>query len=406
MNLFIRGKINASRTKWVEALQDRLNYTRSILAQMPAVKMHGLGELLMDSVQARRDTEMRRMKAYRTELMWCNLLGFLPSIWSPFLTFSAYAAEARGRGTELIGLAKAFASLAIILLVTDAANTLITSVVHLSAAVGSWERTQKFLLAPPQEDKRIPFPRSLSSDRPKAIDEAKAAVGYGSLGNVAVRIQEAHFGPSVAGVSLLRDVNLQIPRGTVTMVVGPTGSGKSALLQAILGELPLCSGRIELSSTKIAYCGQTAWLPTAEVQHAICGPPAICDRSWYHKVLQACAPEEDLAALPQGHRTVVNSTSTLLSGGQRQRVTLARALYSCADIMVLDDILSALDSSTRDHIVAQILGNAGLLRVLGSTVILVIHDSEFGPYGAVLIRSIHIPLLTLKQPNILISPML
>jgi ATP-binding cassette, subfamily C (CFTR/MRP), member 1 len=346
---------------------------------MSAVKMQGLAGLLTESAQAQRDIEMRRMKEYRSGIMWSNLFGFLPSIWSPFLTFAAYTIQAHGKGAELMGLTKAFASLAVILLVTEAANTLITSSVLLSAAVGSWERVQSFLLSQTREDRLIRYPPGPSSDHAQAIDGKKATIGDEASSDVAVWILEAHFGPSLTGVPLFRGVNLRIPRGTVTMIVGPTGSGKSTLLQAVLGELPTYSGRIELASTKIAYCCQTVWIPAAEVKHIICGPSCICDRQWYQQVLQACALEEDLAALPQGHRTVVGSNGTLLSGGQKQRVALARALYSRADIMVLDDPFSALDTRTRDQIVPRLLGSTGLLRALGSTVILVTHDGESTP---------------------------
>lgn len=194
--------------------------------------------------------------------------------------------------------------------------------------------------------------------------------------SVAVKVDGADIRPAPSADLVLRGISLSIPLGSTAMVVGRVGSGKTTLLRALLGEVVCDRGSIGLSSRRIAYCSQTVWLPNATIRRAICGPfdSSNADEKWYQSTLRACALEHDLALLPSGDQTLIGSGCTVLSGGQKQRVALARAVYSRADILLLDDILSALDGKTKTAVVERLLGKDGLLGQLGSAVILVTHD--------------------------------
>lgn len=132
------------------------------------------------------------------------------------------------------------------------------------------------------------------------------------------------------------------------------------MLAAILGEVELLGGRIEVPSlTKpVAFVSQTPWLQNATIKDNILfGAPV--DETRYQKVLKACALETDLAALPKGDQTYVGLRGVKLSGGQRARVSLGRALYSNADLLIMDDIFSALDSHVSKEIFKAMTGELG-----------------------------------------------
>ncbi|XP_046989232.1 ATP-binding cassette sub-family C member 4-like isoform X1 [Schistocerca americana] len=143
-------------------------------------------------------------------------------------------------------------------------------------------------------------------------------------------------------------VDLRVRRGQLVGVAGPVGAGKSSLLQAILGELMVSEGKCKAYG-KLSYACQDPWVFAATVrQNILFGLPF--DRWRYREVIRACALQRDLDLLPQGDLTVVGERGTSLSGGQKARVNLARAVYRDADIYLLDDPLSAVDTHVGKHL--------------------------------------------------------
>eukprot|EP00667_Euglena_gracilis_P001348 EG_transcript_1350 len=164
-----------------------------------------------------------------------------------------------------------------------------------------------------------------------------------------------------------------VPRGTLTMVIGPVGSGKSTLLKALLGDVPCLAGRVEMHGL-LAYVAQQAAIFHASVRDNILfGQPMEAQR--YAEVLEASGLQQDLAILPQGDRTEIGEKGVTLSGGQKQRVSVARALYSQADVVVLDDPLSALDAHVGEHVFHKAV--LGLLLGRGKTVVMTTHQWQF-----------------------------
>ncbi|PSN47509.1 hypothetical protein C0J52_02251 [Blattella germanica] len=146
----------------------------------------------------------------------------------------------------------------------------------------------------------------------------------------------------------LTNVNLDVKPGGLVAVIGPVGSGKTSLLHAILRELPLTSGSILVGGT-ISYASQEPWLFTGSVQQNILfGQPMNKDR--YRKVVKVCSLERDFQLFPHGDKTIVGDRGITLSGGQRARINLARAVYKEADLYILDDPLSAVDTHVGRHL--------------------------------------------------------
>lgn len=141
-------------------------------------------------------------------------------------------------------------------------------------------------------------------------------------GDLAVALKGASIRPATESDIVLHDINFELPKGSLTMLIGVVGSGKSTLLKAILGELKCASGEIQVASTTMSYCSQAVWIPNATVRHIICGITAEedIDQDWYERTVFACALNEDISRLVDGDGTLVGSRGIALSGGQKQRL--------------------------------------------------------------------------------------
>lgn len=161
---------------------------------------------------------------------------------------------------------------------------------------------------------------------------------------LALDITDACFSMDVSDeCPCLRDINIKVPMGKMTIITGPPGSGKSSLLSAILGEMVLDSGVMEWSrGCKLAYCSQPPWLMNATVQENILFGQSYNWRK-YKKVLHAVGLNFDLTMWPARDRTEVGEQGNLLTEGQRQRISLARALYSSANTIIMDDPFATIE---------------------------------------------------------------
>ncbi|KAI0701717.1 multidrug resistance-associated ABC transporter [Earliella scabrosa] len=166
----------------------------------------------------------------------------------------------------------------------------------------------------------------------------------------------------------LKDLKLRVPKGAFVAIVGRVGSGKSSVLQALIGEMRKTRGECVFSSTA-AYVPQVPWIMNATVrQNILFGQED--NEAKFREIIKACCLERDLEMLPHGEATEIGEKGINLSGGQKARVSLARAAYSGAEIVLMDDSLSAVDS----YVGKQILENC-LLRgpLADKTRILVTH---------------------------------
>ncbi|KAL4919204.1 hypothetical protein BDW62DRAFT_200085 [Aspergillus aurantiobrunneus] len=196
----------------------------------------------------------------------------------------------------------------------------------------------------------------------------------------------------------LRNLNLDFPSHALSIISGRSGAGKSLLLQALIGEADVVKGAVavprpdpEAISTSplgshdwivdgmVAYVSQDPWIENASIRDAILfGLP--WNQARYDEVVQACALLPDLEILPDGDKTEVGANGINLSGGQKWRLALARALYSRASVLVLDDIFSTVDSHVGRHLYEQAL--TGSLAE-GRTRVLATHHVKLASSGAV-----------------------
>ena len=192
----------------------------------------------------------------------------------------------------------------------------------------------------------------------------------------AVEVNNACFSWDNMKKPSLKNINLEFPKGSLTAIVGVVGSGKSSLLQAIVGEMERVSGSVKIGGT-ISYVSQQAWIQNLSLKDNILFSQPYQEQQ-YQKIIDACALEEDFKNLPNGDQTEIGENGINLSGGQKQRVALARALYFDSDIVLLDDPLSAVDAHVGKHIFEKVINkNSGVLR--GKTIIWVTNQVSYLP---------------------------
>ena len=177
---------------------------------------------------------------------------------------------------------------------------------------------------------------------------------------------------------VLQSLSIRFPAHVLSLIIGRVGSGKSSLLLSLLSEMHRQRGTVTLphSRHRIAYTAQVPFLASASIRSNILfGLPYEAD--WYQRVLEACALDVDIGRLVAGDGTVVGENGLTLSGGQKMRVSLARAVYTRADVYMLDEPLGAVDAHVGLHLFNRLFGVDGLLH--GRTVLLVSHQVQYAP---------------------------
>ena len=191
----------------------------------------------------------------------------------------------------------------------------------------------------------------------------------------AIGVAEPGRGIQLAGVAYtfvgetrpaLRDVSLDVARGRIVALVGPTGAGKSTLVEIAGGLLPSDAGSVAIGPGGRAIAFQEPFLFAGTIRHNLAlGDDRLGDDALW-EALRLARADRFVAETPQGLDTVVGERGVSLSGGQRQRIALARALVRRPALLLLDDTTSALDPATE----GAVLGNLrGVLR--GTTVLMV-----------------------------------
>ena len=162
----------------------------------------------------------------------------------------------------------------------------------------------------------------------------------------------------------LKNISMRLQRGELVCVVGAVGSGKSSLLAGLMGEMKSNHQvqephpHVYTNTSSISYCSQKPWIISGSIQDNILFGGEY-DEEWYHAVIVACCLDEDIAALPLGDATQIGERGINLSGGQKARLALARALYKRAELNLLDDVLSALDSRVGATVFSRCLDHEG-----------------------------------------------
>ncbi|XP_028899889.2 multidrug resistance-associated protein 1 isoform X3 [Zeugodacus cucurbitae] len=350
VNGVIANRIKVYQIRQMKYKDERVKLMNEVLGGIKVLKLYAWEPSFENQVLQIRDKEIETLKATAylnagTSFLW-SCAPFLVSL----VTFGTYVLIDEN---NVLDATKIFVSLSLFNILRFPLIMLPMLITNMVQTQVSVKRINKFMNSEELD------PNSVQHD-PKEADPMVIRKGTFSWGD---------------GEETLKNIDLTVKKGTLCAVVGTVGSGKSSLIQALLGEMDKLSGRVNTVGS-IAYVPQQAWIQNATLRDNILFGLEY-DRKRYNRVIDACALRSDIDMLSAGDQTEIGEKGINLSGGQKQRISLARAVYSNADLYLLDDPLSAVDSHVGKHIFEEVIGPNGLLAK--KTRVLVTHGITFLP---------------------------
>lgn len=331
---------------------ERIKIISEVLSGIQIVKLYAWEPSFQTQIQKVRSEEMQLLRkrmfiGCATEFIH-NSVPFLVSL-AAFLTYTYMSGD-------VVSPKKAFTVVTLFNILTEPITDLPSCISSIVDAVVSFKRVNNFLNAE------------------EVHPQAKKIQPTSAVHKPAIEIIDGNFAweDLLACSWKLSDINLKIESGKLTAIVGSVASGKSSLLSAIIGDMKH-SGEVIVSG-RIAYAPQVPWILNASLRENILfGLPY--NKDIYDKIIDCCCLNADIEMLPGGDMTEIGEKGINLSGGQKQRLSLARLAYSGADVLLLDDVLSAVDSHVAKCIFNELLGPKGLLA--GKTRVFCSHAYNF-----------------------------
>ncbi|KAF9788298.1 multidrug resistance-associated ABC transporter [Thelephora terrestris] len=389
LNHFAGKVIVNAQDNLMKARDERVSLMNEILGAIRMIKFMAWERSFESRVHKVRRKELKyQRRNYLIEVLFNAIWNSSPI----FVTLVAFWHFTVVRGQTLTP-SIAFTSLTIFDEMKFALNAIPETLINMLQSVVSLRRIEKYLLGaevspvpPPEEqDGTIAFQNATFTWPQERMRSA-------SNSSSAASTPKTKF--------VLMDLSITFPRGELSLICGKLGSGKTLLLLSLLGEADILAGQVLcprstpdaiasfqgqipsrdewIRPNVCAYVPQTAWLRNASIKDNILfNLPYVEER--YQKTLEACALISDLKILEDGDEAEIGERGVNLSGGQKARVSLARAVYSRASILFLDDVLSAVDAHTADHLYNECL-RGELME--GRTVILVSHHVQLCAPGA------------------------
>lgn len=379
------------RRKRINKITDqRVTLTQEILGSVRFVKFFGWETSFLDRLKELRKREIRAVQVLLSIRNAINAVAMSMPVFASMLAFITYSLTDHG-----LSAARVFSSLALFNSLRMPLNLLPLVLGQVTDAQTALHRIQEFLLSEEQKDDIIwdenmedavevqhasfTWERSATQDkeRPgtfqtkgelltakkaekqkekaqKKADKAAKKNRQSSTGSKDDLSSET----TEAEPFKLHDIDFTVGRSELLAVIGTVGSGKTSLLAALAGDMRKMSGKVKMASSR-AFCPQYAWIQNATVKENILFGK-LYKSKWYRDVVDACALQPDLDILPAGDQTEIGERGITLSGGQKQRLNIARAIYFDADIVLMDDPLSAVDAHVGRHIMDEAI--CGLMK--------------------------------------------
>lgn len=312
-----------------------------MLTSSAAIKLYAWDSVYQDKLRCvRHDEELKAMQTQSILAGAFTILFSMPRYLIAALSFGIYVLiQSKPLTTDIV-----FTSLAVFNMLRSPLSLLPNLVSTMTEGSVSLHRCVEIFTA--------------EELQPDAVTiEAKP----GSPSSGLVIVKDAVFTPgSSENKELISIPDFLCHQNDFCCIIGSVGSGKSSFLSGILGQLHRTKGTVKLRGT-VAYVPQTPWIMSGSIKENI-----LFGAAWnsvlYEQTLHTCALRPDLKTLPEGDATEVGERGVSLSGGQKARISMARAVYSQADIYIIDDCLAAVDEHVGKHLIEQVLGPHGILR--------------------------------------------
>ncbi|OAA66421.1 multidrug resistance-associated protein 1 [Akanthomyces lecanii RCEF 1005] len=329
------------QVRYMKAKDNRTRLMGGIIDNMKAIKLYAWDSVYQEKLRCvRHDEELKAMQIQSILAGSFTILFSMPRYLITALSFGIYVLiQSKPLTTDIV-----FTSLAVFNMLRSPLSQLPNLVSTMTEGAVSLHRCVEIFTA-----------EELQPDA--VIIEAKPASPSGGL----IIVKDAAFTPgSSESKELISIPDFLCHQNEFCCIIGSVGSGKSSFLSGILGQLHKTKGTVKLRGT-VAYVPQTSWIMNGSIKENI-----LLGSAWnsvlYEQTLNACALRPDLKTLPEGDATEVGERGISVSGGQKARISLARAVYSQADIYIIDDCLAAVDEHVGKHLIQQVLGPHGILR--------------------------------------------
>lgn len=362
-NKFLASRIVSNNKHMLRCKDSRVKLMTEILFGIRVIKFYNWEAHFTRKVSECRREELSHLRAIKYLDALCVYTWAALPVLISILTFVTYVLL----GHQLTA-AKVFTTLALVRMLIIPLNSFPWVLNGVLEAKVSLERIQRFFKLPDQDLKAyygLVYPED---------DQTSLLLSQGSFSwEGPSGLHEEGEGGAAKGSLLLHSLNLHVTKGSLVVVVGKVGCGKSSLLAALTGELNRLSGVLYVANRELGFglASQEPWIQHASVRDNILFGKDY-DAAFYQAVIEACALSDDLNVLPNGDRTEVGENGVTLSGGQKARLALARAVYMDKELYLLDDPLAAVDSDVAEHLMKKCIME--LLK--GKTRILCTHRIE------------------------------
>lgn len=373
INMYVAKQFSRIQKLILAATDARIHTTNEVLTNIRIIKFFAWEQRFIGLVNEKRYVELKHLR--RRYILW----AIAATIWSGspvLITFLSFYVYTNVENKPLIP-SVAFTALSLFQILRIPLDQLADMVAHVQESKVSVDRIEEYLSEPETDKYRQLISNNNDEDRSPIIGFENATFSWGGSDMT---------DKTAADAFKLMDLDLKFRVGQLNVIAGSTGSGKTSLLMGLLGEMTKLKGKVYLPGGRsredlrpdpdtgltesVAYCAQQAWLVNGTVKENIVFA-SDWDEKRYNEVIDACSLKRDLDILDAGDQTLVGEKGVTLSGGQKQRISLARALYSKARHVLLDDVLSAVDSHTAKWIFDHAL-NGQLMQ--NRTCILVTHN--------------------------------
>lgn len=345
LNIYVAKKYSNAQDRLMKARDQKMAVVTEVLQGIRQIKFSALEEQWQKRIEEVRETELTALWTSFLYDIGLILIWILGPVGLSAVSLTVYALINGGLEASV-----AFTAMSVFVSLEQSLAIIPELIADGLEAKVSADRIDKYMKTPDKVVNTVPAENiafenasvAWPADQTEAVDEDRFA---------------------------LRSLDVAFPMKGLSVVSGRTGSGKSLLLLCLLGECEVLEGTVKLPvpppindrfdhlatsanwiiDSAIAYIAQIPWIENATIKENILfGLPLDPER--YQKVLFACALQKDFDMLPDGELTDIGANGVNLSGGQRWRVSFARALYSRAGILIMDDIFSALDAHTGHHV--------------------------------------------------------
>ncbi|CAG2061368.1 unnamed protein product, partial [Timema podura] len=354
INGFIANKVKNLQIRQMKTKDQRIKLMNEVLNGIKVLKMYAWEPSFEKIIESKRGKEIKVLKAAAylnagTSFIW-TCAPFMVSLMT-FMTFILVDPS------NVLDAQTAFVSLTLFNIMRGPLAMIPMVVATTIQAMVSIKRINKYLATE---------------------DLDRSSVSHEKSEKYALVMENGTFAWGDDEEPVLRNINVNVNKGSLVAIVGTVGSGKTSLVSGFLGEINKLSGRVNTKGS-IAYVPQQAWIQQSTLKDNITFGKNL-DTSLYDKVIEACALKSDLEILPGGDQTEIGEKGINLSGGQKQRVSLARAVYRDTEVYLLDDPLSAVDSHVGKHIFENVIGpSAEKMTLSVQTRVLVTHSITYLP---------------------------